>query len=76
MIDSGSMLNRDRAKALIKERGRTKDWIASQCCVEPATLKHYLNGHKNPSAAVLRLMAQALEVPESELKAAEDTNAA
>lgn len=61
------MFMREKAKALIKEKGRTRDWIASKCCVEPQTLNTYLSGSRQPSAAVLRLMSQALEVPESEL---------
>lgn len=53
--------NPERAKELIELRGRTRKWVASMCGVRRMTFNHYLTGRRNPSKAVLYLMAQALE---------------
>lgn len=61
------MFNRLRALELLKERGRTREWVAKQCRVAPDTFTKYLLGNYNPSAPVVALMAQAFEVPEQDL---------
>lgn len=58
---------RDNAIKLIEQKGYRLDWLAERLGVQPGTLKWYLNGRRNPSIAVARLMAVILEVPESEI---------
>lgn len=59
--------NRLKAKALIKEKGRTNEWIAKQCCTKPNYIGCILRGERNPSGPLVKLLAQALEVPVSTL---------
>jgi len=61
------MWNRERAKELIKEKGRTREWLAKECRVNTSSLHACLNGSQNPSRAVIALMAIALNVDEFEL---------
>lgn len=59
--------NIEVAKKLMKEQGRTREWLAAQCRVKYDTFNHYLTGRKNPSPSVVALMAQTFGVLESEL---------
>jgi transcriptional regulator with XRE-family HTH domain len=61
MLYNAAMFNPDRAKQLIKERGRTRAWVADQCCVSMDSFAAYMCGARQPSQPVLKLMAQALE---------------
>jgi transcriptional regulator with XRE-family HTH domain len=60
------MWNQSRAKELIEEKGRTRKWVAEQCRITVESLSQILNG-RTPSRPVVALMAQALDVDESEL---------
>lgn len=57
----------EKAKDLIKDRGRTREWVAKQSRITPEYLNLCLCGQRTPSAAVLALMALALDCDESEL---------
>jgi transcriptional regulator with XRE-family HTH domain len=59
--------NSTKAKALIDASPYKERVIAERCTIKLRSLKTYLRGDGTPSAAVVRLLAQALEVPESEL---------
>lgn len=62
-----SKFNQEVAKRLMKEQGRTREWLAAQCRVKYDTFNHYLTGRRNPSPSVVALMAKTFGVPESEL---------
>lgn len=57
----------ERAKKIIVERGRTREWVARQSRISVRTLHECLAGRRSPSPAVIALMALALECDESEL---------
>jgi putative transcriptional regulator len=57
----------EHARTLLKKQGRTREWLCEFCGVEYQTLTSYLNGRRNPSLPVLKLMARALETTVSEL---------
>lgn len=61
------MFNRELAKKLKDDQGRQTKWLADRCGVESNTIALYLAGTRNPSKAVVRLMAMAFEVPEDQL---------
>jgi transcriptional regulator with XRE-family HTH domain len=61
----------EKAKELIKERGRTTEWVAERCGIEVTSLRNILRGDK-PSLPVIKLMALALDCAESELFDKED----
>lgn len=68
----GGMFNRSKAQALKAAKGIQTKWLAQRCGVRSDTISAYLSEKRgsdgpNPSLAVVRLMAQALGVPESEL---------
>jgi transcriptional regulator with XRE-family HTH domain len=56
----------EKAKELIKRRGRTRDWIAKFCGIEVKSLSNILNG-KSPGRPTVKLLALALECDESDL---------
>ena len=56
----------EKAKVLIKTRGRTREWVAEQCGIAVRSLSNILNG-KTPSCRVIKLLALALECDVSEL---------
>jgi transcriptional regulator with XRE-family HTH domain len=57
--------NREQLEQVKKAQGRETKWLAEQCGIKRDTLSSYLAGRKNPSRAVVKLMALALSVPES-----------
>ncbi len=59
--------NSKRASELVDACPIKEKVIADKCTIEVKTLQQYLRGNGKPSAPVLRLLAQVLEVPESEL---------
>lgn len=65
-------LNQEAAKRLMKEQGRTREWLAAQCRVKYDTFNHYLTGRRNPSPAVVALLAQALKASETEITLIEE----
>lgn len=67
MYPAVTMLKTNALKQLIDKSGRTRKWLASQIRVEPETITHYLSGNRQPSAAVIKLLSMALEVPETEI---------
>lgn len=64
--------NSERALALVSQSRFKRSAIAEDCCITEESLSHYLNGHGRPSKAVVKLLAQTLDVPESELWIAQD----
>jgi len=62
----------EKAKMLAEEAPLKRSYLASQCGIQTSTLTRYLNGHSEPSKAVVMLMAQDLRVPEADLWDDED----
>lgn len=58
---------RNNLNTLLEREGRTVKWLAEKCGVKPHTISLYKSGTRNPSKAVLKLMAQALNCTEAEL---------
>lgn len=56
-----------RAMQALKVSGRTRFWLADQCGIQRDSLNAILCGQRNPSMAVVKLMALGLNVPLSEL---------
>ena len=56
-----------KAKLLVEAAPLKRSYLASQCGIQTSTLTRYLNGHSDPSKAVVILMAQFLKVPEETL---------
>lgn len=68
IVDIESMkFNTGKAKILVESSRLKRAAIADECGVEVTTLTHYLNGHAVPGRPVVKLLAQTLEVPETEL---------
>lgn len=66
MIYSLYMWNNEFARQKLKEEGRTTEWLAKYCGMELTSMRNVLRGRK-PSTPVIKLMALALGVKESEL---------
>lgn len=64
--------NTIKAKELVEGSRLKRSAIADECGVDVKTLTNHLNGHTVPSRSVVKLMAQILEVPESELVFADE----
>jgi transcriptional regulator with XRE-family HTH domain len=56
----------ETARRLLKEQGRTREWLAQQVGLDEKSLGNVLRGRK-PSLPVIKLMAIALECEESDL---------
>jgi transcriptional regulator with XRE-family HTH domain len=63
-----------KAYEVWKKSGRTQAWLAAQLGVGPEHVSKVLNGKSNPSYAVLKLLAAALETRLEDLMA--DSSAA
>ena len=59
--------NGGRAKQLMIERGRLKNWFANQLGLKPESFNVYLNGGSKPGRKKVQRLAELLEVPVSEL---------
>lgn len=58
--------NPEFANAVIREHGRTREWLAPRVGVTKASLGQILTGRK-PGSQTLKLLAQTLGCSESEL---------
>ena len=67
------MFMRHRAKELIDGKYR-RSWIAEQCGITNVYLNQLLQGAQNPGRPLVKLMANVLSVPESELFTLETQN--
>jgi transcriptional regulator with XRE-family HTH domain len=63
--------NENARKQILKE-GRTREWLAKQCCITIDSLKHILAGRRSPGRAVVKLMAQSLNCTEEYLLGEEE----
>lgn len=64
--------NREKAKQLVLGSKLKRSAIAEECGVETTTITRYLNGHADPSLAVVKHMARVLNVPVTEIYAEPD----
>ncbi len=61
------MLDADAVKRRIEQQGRTRKWVAEFCGIAVDSLTHILNGRRQPSQSVFKLLTMALECPADEL---------
>lgn len=56
-----------KIKRLVAQSRFKPEYIAESAGIQRASLRQLLNGNYRPSRSVVKLLAQVLEVPESEL---------
>lgn len=56
-----------KAKELVRDSGRTREWIAEYIGIELQTLTKILNESARPSLPVIKLLAQAIGCKEDDL---------
>lgn len=65
------MFNLERFREIVEEQGRKTIWLAEVSGLKPFTMGAILRGDRNPSLPVIKNLARALKVPESELTGSE-----
>jgi len=62
-------LDRKKFVNLIKEQGRTREWLADQCGISVGFFNVLVSGDRSPGRPVLKLLAYYLECTEADLLA-------
>lgn len=65
------MLMTTRVRELLDRDGRTRKWLARECCASISLVRAWMCGVRQPRPAQIRLMAISFDVPESDLWNAE-----